>query len=140
MRSDVRQKSYIINFDKSLAVIIPCFNEENTILQVIHEVHTILPQATIYVFDNNSTDNSKALVESIIQENATGGGGAHLLTILSPLQILAQILFQIYLQILTRILILVLHGIQAILHNLAFLLYKSYILNFIVLPYKAKGQ
>ena len=138
MRSDVRQKSYIINFDKSLAVIIPCFNEENTILQVIHEVHTILPQATIYVFDNNSTDNSKALVESIIQENATGG--AHLLTILSPLQILAQILFQIYLQILTRILILVLHGIQAILHNLAFLLYKSYILNFIVLPYKAKGQ
>ena len=78
MRSDVRQKSYIINFDKSLAVIIPCFNEENTILQVIHEVHTILPQATIYVFDNNSTDNSKALVESIIQENATGGGGRHL--------------------------------------------------------------
>ncbi|WP_066388415.1 glycosyltransferase family 2 protein [Helicobacter himalayensis] len=45
-----------------ISVIIPVFNEERTILQVIDEILTILPQAHIAVFDNNSTDNSKNLV------------------------------------------------------------------------------
>ena len=45
-----------------ISVIIPCYNEERTILQVIDEVSAILPQAHIAVFDNNSTDNSKNLV------------------------------------------------------------------------------
>lgn len=60
--------------DKRVAVIIPCYNEEHTILQVIDEIHTILPQARICVFDNNSTDNSKALIESTIATKMGGGG------------------------------------------------------------------
>ena len=39
----------------SLAVIIPCFNEEPTIGRVIKNFKNTLPEADIYVFDNNST-------------------------------------------------------------------------------------
>jgi glycosyltransferase involved in cell wall biosynthesis len=41
-----------------LAVLIPCFNEELTIADVITEFHSALPLAEIYVFDNNSGDRS----------------------------------------------------------------------------------
>ncbi len=53
-----------------IAVIIPCYNEESTILQVIDEVHTALPKAQICVFDNNSSDNSLNLVKNKITEFA----------------------------------------------------------------------
>jgi Glycosyl transferase family 2 len=39
-----------------IAVLIPCFNEELTIQGVIEQFRQELPQAKIYVFDNNSTD------------------------------------------------------------------------------------
>lgn len=58
----------------TIAVIIPCYNEELTIIQAIDEVHSILPNAKICVFDNNSSDNSKALVESKIMQIIEGGG------------------------------------------------------------------
>lgn len=54
-----------------IAIIIPCYNEEATILQVIDEIHSVLPQARICVFDNNSTDKSKHLVLEKIAKNAT---------------------------------------------------------------------
>src|ERR1700733_3840395 len=38
------------------AVLIPCFNEEQTIAQVVQAFRTSLPDATIYVYDNNSKD------------------------------------------------------------------------------------
>jgi len=41
-----------------LAVLIPCFNEEVTIADVITEFRSALPRADIYVFDNNSGDRS----------------------------------------------------------------------------------
>ena len=41
-----------------LAVLIPCFNEEVTIAEVIMEFRSALPRADIYVFDNNSGDRS----------------------------------------------------------------------------------
>lgn len=41
-----------------IAVLIPCFNEELTIGNVIGEFQKELPSARIYVFDNNSTDNT----------------------------------------------------------------------------------
>lgn len=44
----------------SIAVLVPCFNEESTIEKVISDFKKELPQATIYVFDNNSTDNTAA--------------------------------------------------------------------------------
>ena len=41
-----------------IAVIIPCFNEEVTIKTVVEDCKKYLPQADIYVCDNNSTDNT----------------------------------------------------------------------------------
>lgn len=42
--------------EKSIAVIIPCFNEEITISKVVKDFRRELPEAQIYVYDNNSTD------------------------------------------------------------------------------------
>ena len=42
----------------SVAVLIPCFNEALTIEKVINDFRKELPEATIYVFDNNSTDDT----------------------------------------------------------------------------------
>ena len=44
--------------EKNIAVLIPCYNEEKTIGKVVKDFKKVLPQATIYVYDNNSTDNS----------------------------------------------------------------------------------
>lgn len=43
---------------QKLAVLIPCYNEEKTVAQVIRDFRTVLPDATIYVYDNNSTDQT----------------------------------------------------------------------------------
>lgn len=42
----------------SVAVLLPCHNEELTIGQVVRDFRTQLPEATIYVFDNNSSDRT----------------------------------------------------------------------------------
>lgn len=39
-----------------IAVVIPCYNEEATIASVVHDFRASLPEATIYVYDNNSGD------------------------------------------------------------------------------------
>lgn len=41
-----------------IAVLIPCYNEEQTIGKVIEETKRVLPEAVIYVYDNNSTDRT----------------------------------------------------------------------------------
>ena len=41
-----------------IAVLIPCFNEAVAIARVIGDFRAALPQATIYVYDNNSTDDT----------------------------------------------------------------------------------
>ncbi len=41
-----------------IAVLVPCLNEQSTISSVINEFRTHLPDAKIYVYDNNSTDNT----------------------------------------------------------------------------------
>lgn len=41
-----------------IAVLIPCYNESKTIAKVICDFKSTLPTATIYVYDNNSTDNT----------------------------------------------------------------------------------
>lgn len=40
----------------SIAVLIPCYNEEITIGKVVDDFKTALPNASIYVYDNNSSD------------------------------------------------------------------------------------
>jgi glycosyltransferase involved in cell wall biosynthesis len=44
----------------SVAVLIPCFNEEAAIGKVVADFRAALPDATIYVYDNNSTDRTVA--------------------------------------------------------------------------------
>lgn len=43
-----------------VAVLIPCFNEGKTIEKVVRDFHNVLPEASIYVYDNNSTDDTCA--------------------------------------------------------------------------------
>lgn len=41
-----------------IAVLIPCYNEAKTIKKVIEDYKRVLPEAVIYVYDNNSTDST----------------------------------------------------------------------------------
>lgn len=41
-----------------IAILIPCFNECKTIKKVVTDWQTVMPQAAIYVYDNNSTDGT----------------------------------------------------------------------------------
>jgi GT2 family glycosyltransferase len=44
--------------ERRIAVLVACYNEEATIASVVRDFRAALPTATIYVFDNNSTDRS----------------------------------------------------------------------------------
>lgn len=44
-----------------IAVLIPCYNEEKTIAKVVTDAKAALPEAVIYVYDNNSTDRTVEL-------------------------------------------------------------------------------
>ena len=44
-----------------IAVLIPCYNEEKTIEKVVTDARRELPEAVIYVYDNNSTDKTAEL-------------------------------------------------------------------------------
>ena len=46
---------------EKIAVLIPCYNEEATISTVIADFRRELPEAEIYVYDNNSTDTTYEL-------------------------------------------------------------------------------
>ena len=41
-----------------IAVLIPCYNEEKTIEKVVTDAKRVLPEAVVYVYDNNSTDKT----------------------------------------------------------------------------------
>lgn len=41
-----------------IALLVPCYNEEAAVVQVIQEFNQAMPEAVVYVFDNNSTDNT----------------------------------------------------------------------------------
>lgn len=44
-----------------IAVLIPCYNEEKTITKVVTDVRKALPEAVVYVYNNNSTDRTAEL-------------------------------------------------------------------------------
>lgn len=54
-----------------IAVLIPCYNEEQTIAKVIRDAKKVLPSAVIYVYNNNSTDDTAkvAISEGAIVRN-----------------------------------------------------------------------
>ena len=45
----------------SVAVLIPCYNEAVTIGKVVDDFRRVLPEATVYVYDNNSSDGTGAI-------------------------------------------------------------------------------
>lgn len=59
-RSSVRR---IEHMDK-IAVLIPCYNESRTIEKVVTDWKNALPEATIYVYDNNSSDNTAEIAKA----------------------------------------------------------------------------
>lgn len=48
---------------KKIAVLIPCYNESKTIEKVINDYKEVLPEADIYVYDNNSTDGTDKIAK-----------------------------------------------------------------------------
>lgn len=53
----------IKQLEKKIAVLIPCYNESKTIGKVVRDFKEILPEASIYVYDNNSNDNTAEIAE-----------------------------------------------------------------------------
>ncbi len=47
-----------------VAVLIPCYNESRTIEKVVKDFKRVLPESTIYVYDNNSTDGTDAIAKA----------------------------------------------------------------------------
>jgi glycosyltransferase involved in cell wall biosynthesis len=45
----------------SIAVLVPCYNEEKTVVGVVKSFKKSIPSAKVYVFDNNSTDRTSEL-------------------------------------------------------------------------------
>lgn len=48
---------------KKIAVLIPCYNEAKTIGKVVKDYQKVLPEATIYVYDNNSIDHTDEIAK-----------------------------------------------------------------------------
>lgn len=62
----------------SIAVLIPCYNEEPTVAEVVRDFRQALPQADIYVYDNNSTDRTAAIAAeegAIVRSESRQGKG-----------------------------------------------------------------
>src|SRR5262245_17325446 len=61
-----------------IAVLIPCRNEEAAIGKVVREFAAALPTATIYVYDNNSTDRTResaAAARAVVRSEPRQGKG-----------------------------------------------------------------
>ncbi|MGH9299841.1 MAG: glycosyltransferase, partial [Acidimicrobiales bacterium] len=62
----------------SIAVLVPCLNEESTIATVVRSFHEALPSSTIYVYDNNSTDRTAevaSLAGAVVRSATLRGKG-----------------------------------------------------------------
>ena len=46
-----------------IAVLIPCYNEEKTVEKVVSDFKRVLPEAVVYVYNNNSTDRTAELAQ-----------------------------------------------------------------------------
>ncbi len=61
-----------------IAVLIPCYNEEHTIEKVVRDFQRELPEADIFVYDNNSTDRTVELAQAcgaIVRRETRQGKG-----------------------------------------------------------------
>ena len=53
------------NKKPAIAVLVPCYNEEKTVKKVAEDIMEALPEAIIYVYDNNSTDKTYEIAASL---------------------------------------------------------------------------
>jgi glycosyltransferase involved in cell wall biosynthesis len=63
---------------EDLAVLIPCYNEAKTVAKVVADFRAALPEAAIYVYDNNSTDGTATLAQNagaIVRKERRQGKG-----------------------------------------------------------------
>jgi len=61
-----------------IAVLIPCYNEEKTVKKVVEDFKRELPEATVYVYDNNSKDKTVELAKeagAIVRHETRQGKG-----------------------------------------------------------------
>ena len=61
-----------------IAVLIPCYNEEQTITKVVRDVREALPEAVVYVYNNNSSDRTAELAReagAIVRDEYKQGKG-----------------------------------------------------------------
>ena len=58
LTADQSENAAAIAAELRIAVLVPCYNEEQTIAAVIRDFRAALPQATVYVYDNNSKDGT----------------------------------------------------------------------------------
>ena len=61
-----------------VAVLVPCYNEERAIAKVVADFRAALPTATVYVYDNNSTDGTAAAAKAagaVVRREAHQGKG-----------------------------------------------------------------
>src|SRR5690348_1672189 len=49
---------------RRIAVLVPCYNEEAAIARVVADFRAALPDAAIYVYDNNSTDRTAEIARA----------------------------------------------------------------------------
>ena len=65
-------------YKPSIAVLIPCYNEAVTIAKVVDDFAAQLPEASIYVYDNNSSDDTAAIARAhgaiVVREPRQGKG------------------------------------------------------------------
>ena len=47
-----------------IAVLVPCYNESKTVKKVVEDFRRVLPEATVYVYDNNSTDGTDEIARA----------------------------------------------------------------------------
>ena len=57
---------------KKIAVLIPCYNESQTIAKVVADYRAALPEADIYVYDNNSKDGTDEIRTPLMSSYASG--------------------------------------------------------------------
>ena len=57
------EKDWPLNYE-NVAVLVPCYNEAITIAKVVDDYRRELPGATIYVYDNNSSDETSAIAKA----------------------------------------------------------------------------
>ena len=65
--------------EPSVAVLVPCYNEGKTIGAVVRDFRAALPRAAIYVYDNNSSDDTMTRAReagAIVRREPMQGKGA----------------------------------------------------------------